>query len=257
MQLSEREKRYVLLLALMLLIAGVYFYYTLVVEPFMMERQTLKTELDDLQSKELLVDTQIENIPVLKEQLEKKLTDSMELVAPFYPDLPQDRIILLLQQLIRTSGLSVGDIGFTDPALQNLQVTQDISQVSTYRLKELSAIISGAQNQISTPEEVGIGSQTLPGMTISLSYTGEQEQLVAFMDSIESLGRTVTVDNLTVSVGEERILSGGMNLNLYAVDKPAPDPFMDWNLEGIVGKSSLFESVYQFSTPEEDNPENP
>lgn len=94
-------------------------------------------------------------------------------------------------------------------------------------------------------------------MTISLSYTGEQEQLVSFMDSIESLGRTVTVDNLTVSVGEERILSGGMNLNLYAVDKPAPDPFMDWNLEGVVGKSSLFESVYQFSTPEEDNPETP
>lgn len=265
MRLSEREKKYVLILVVMLLLAALYYFYTAAVEPFMQHRAEVALELADLQQQEMLQQAKLKRLETVKEELDIKMDEAMKLVEPFYPALPQDRLMLLMQDLVLQSGLDVASIQFSGTTVAEPGMVSQMAAPLSYPLKTLAVQAAGA---ISEPVEGGgeatpagdtVGQYAVPQAVFTLSFTGSHEQVVALLQACEGLNRTVAISSLNETKGGETVvggegdavsadvqadMSGTLTVSFHAVEKPVYDSFMDWTLDKGTPKTELFVEQY-------------
>ena len=245
MRLSEKEKKYVLVLLILLFLAGVYFFYTSVVETFLQHTEALKTELVVLKQEELLVNSKIERLKTISTEIDTKTTDAMKVVEPFYPALPQDRLLLLVQELILKSGLQVSEIQYSGAAIANFGAGAQTANQPTYRLKELADLLSGNPPAVVLPDQTKTKTDyMIPSASVTIAYKGIHDNIITLFKACEALNRTVTLDALSEVKDPAGVLDGKFTLTFYAVQKPLPDPFMDWTLEGATNRNDLFQKIY-------------
>ena len=265
MRLSEREKKYVLILAVLLLLAALYYFFTAAVEPFLQRRAEVAIELADLQQQEMLQQAKLKRLDSVKEELDTKTDEAMKLVEPFYPALPQDRLMLLMQDLVLQSGLEVASIQFSGTTVAEPGMVQQMAAPLTYPLKTLAEQAGGvvavtpAEGEAAPPVDATAGQYAVPQAVFTLNYTGSHEQVVAFLQACEGLNRTVAISSLNEAKGGETVvegeaegvaadvqanMSGTLTVSFHAVEKPVYDAFMDWTLERGEPKTELFVEQY-------------
>lgn len=278
MRLSEEEKKYILVLLILLLLAGAYLFYTVGVEPFLQRTSAMKAELVGLEQRELLQNAKIAQLDNMKKDLTTRTTEAIALVEPFYPALPQDRLLLQIQDLALASGIAVSGIEFSGVTISEVASDVVAPTFVPYRLKELADLIAGRPVPIVPPEAPAappiaeVATNGIPQATMTLSFQGTHAQVINLIQSIEGLGRTVSVNNLNMQVSAPvtapvdpntpvasppaptlnpdgtsiiaEMLTGTMSLTFYAVEKPVPDSFMDWTLTSEKGRTDLFLKQY-------------
>jgi hypothetical protein len=249
MRLSEKEKKYVLVLLILVFLAGVYFFYTSIVETFLQRTEDLKTKLVVLKQEELLMNTKIERLQTITQEIETKTTDAMKIVEPFYPALPQDRLLLLVQELILKSGLQVSEILFSGETLANLDSGSQTALQPSYRLKELADQLSGNPPSVVLPDQAKAKTEyMIPSASVTITYKGIHDNIITLFKACEALNRTVTLASLSETKDPTGVLDGTFTLTFYAVQKPLVDPFMDWTLEGATNRNDLFQQIYAAPT---------
>ena len=260
MRLSEREKKYVLLLVAMLLLAAFYYFYTAAVEPFLQHRAEVAMQLADLQQQDMLQQAKLKRLETVKDELDAKTDEAMKLVEPFYPALPQDRLMLLMQELVLQSGLDVASIQFSGTTVAEPGFVTQMAAPLSYPLKTLAEQAGGtAPTPVEGVEAASVadtvGQYAVPQAVFTINYTGSHEQVVAFIQACEGLNRTVAISSLneaqggdTIVEGEEEPvlgnMSGTLTVSFHAVEKPVYDTFMDWTLDKGTPKTDLFVEQY-------------
>lgn len=266
MQLSEREKKYVLLLLILAILAAGYFFYSLGISPFFERKAALELELTTLQQQDQLQQIKLLQLEEVKGNLNKKSDEASTLVKPFYPALPQDRILLLVQSLTLQSGLTVSDLKMSELTISVPGTITLISDPFSYHLKDLLARANGVniadsatESAITANPDQIINEASVPRMDVEISFKGRHSDLEKFIQLCEGLQRTVTITNLNESasspdptvattvgtIGIADVLqSGTMTLSFFAVDKPGKDEFMDWSLGSGPAKKDLFGNIY-------------
>ena len=281
MRLSEKEKKYVLVLLILMLLAGAYLFYTLGVEPFLQRTSDMKAELVGLEQQETLQNAKIGQLDMMKKDLTTKTTEAIALVEPFYPALPQDRLLLQIQDLALASGVTVSGIEYTGITVSEVAQVAETPALALYRLKELADLIAGrpvtdiAPEAPAIPPPAGVATNGIPQATMNLTFQGTHAQVISLIQAIEKLGRTVSVNNMNMQKSTPvaalvdpnapvvtspapalnpdgtpaipELLAGNMTLTYYAVEKPVPDAFMDWTLSSEKGRTDLF--LKQYTAP--------
>lgn len=260
MRLSEREKKYVLLLVAMLLLAALYYFYTAAVEPFLQQRAEVAVQLADLQQQEMLQQAKLKRLETVKEELDTKTDEAMKLVEPFYPALPQDRLMLLMQDLVLQSGLDVASIQFSGTTVAEPGLMTQMAALLSYPLKTLAEQAGGmapmpAEGGEAAPAGDTAGQYAIPQAVFTINYTGSHDQVVTFLQACEGLNRTVAISSLNEAKGGETVvegegdpvlgnMSGTLTVSFHAVEKPVYDTFMDWTLDKGTPKTDLFVEQY-------------
>lgn len=217
MKLTNREKIMLQLLVLCAFLALIYFA---IIKPQLVYRE--KLEKQALGYSEIIESVKLKaNIknPVYKEYkfINAKTHDLLE---RYYPSIIQEKIILMLDEKIKASGIKVDTFVFSEP--------------------ELSGINQAIKNKQS--ETVTTDASSLESMTISLSFEGSYSQFYSFISSIELENRSITLNNLKITSTGVNTVSGDMLITIYAISKPFEQDkdYLDWDITGEYGKYNPF-----------------
>jgi len=237
MKLTNREKTMLMLLGLMALLALVYF-------------GIIKSQLDyseriekqaveyakDIESAKLKVN--IKN-PVYKEYkfINAKTQD---LLSRYYPSIIQEKIILMLDEKIKASGIKVDTISFTEPVVTSINNTETNDQSQASESKQ--------------SENVAEALAPLESMTSSLSFEGTYSQFYSFISLIELEDRSIGISNLKIASNGIDTIAGDIQITLYAISKPIQfeqdADYLDWGITGQYGKYNPFGFVQGFNPVE-------
>lgn len=248
MRLSEREKKYVLILVILLLIAALYYFFTAAVEPFLQQKAEIELELATLEQQAMLQQTKIKQLDKINEELKIKTDEAIVAVAPFYPALPQDGLLLQVQALLLQSGLVSANIGYSGTMVAEPGIPTQTQVPLSYHMKTLADLAMGKPvaepPNTEAPVVVTAGQYALPQTVFTLDFTGTHAQVQAFIQAVEALDRTVTVSSLNETKGEAGEMMGTLTVTFLAVEKPAEDTAFAWTLPASIVKTDLFSQQY-------------
>jgi type IV pilus assembly protein PilO len=269
MRMSEREKKYVALLIIMVFVAALYFYYTKAVEPFLLERSNLQIQRVQMEDLERLQQAKINSLGDVQAKVEEKAKEAMEVVEPFFSGLPQDQLLMQTQQLIQQSGVIASAIEFSPVTVYYPGVTGEQQAIPSIRLAELAEKASGDNMQMDEPTADENQSQgetsneeSVPNgayqFSMKIEVQGNHENLASFIRLLEATNKSVAVSSLSETMAETGIISGTININYYAVPKPAEDDYFDWSYASPTGKMEMFQQQYgvmpEMETPVTETP---
>jgi hypothetical protein len=84
-------------------------------------------------------------------------------------------------------------------------------------------------------------------MSVTVPLLGTYEQVMELIHQLEAMNRVIIINSLQMAQGEEGKVSGGMNLDFYALSKLAvssSDPdYLDWPYNSPHGAASPFKFV--------------
>lgn len=209
MKLTNREKIMLKLLVLCAFLALIYFA---IIKPQLV--YTGRLEKQAMEYSEIIesvkLKANIEN-PVYKEYkiLNAKTHD---LLKRYYPSIIQEKIILMLDEKIKATGIKIDTIAFSEPELTGINKTETA---------DLSSIES---------------------MTVALTFEGTYYQFYSFISSIELENRSIELSNLKIASNGINTVSGNILITIYAISKPfeQDEDYLDWSITGEYGRYNPF-----------------
>lgn len=264
MKLSARERILLIILAIALIVAADYMLLISPTLDRMTQTQSRLAEAQNLKNEAEMVATQLKTMSANNQKLLEEINTNS---VSFYPGIQQDRIILIVDSLIKTAGVEslsndYSDISIEDvqPLAYTLEQKYYLQQLSdTYRLLDevITAINSGTQvPKVELPSMTAAPPQpqqaqgdqpsnALESMTVSLPFRGAYADVLKLLKVIEGMNRTVVAEDLTLSAGEANTpMTGTLNLVFYALQKmdggKEPDTYLEWNFNGTYGKENPF-----------------
>lgn len=276
MKLSIREKIMLIVLGIAALLAG--FYY-LILEPQLNEIQRLAAEKNDITLQVEAVKAQEKTIEKFKLEMENLISKINEDTKTFYPAILQDRLIILLDNLVKEADVYAGSQTFsriTIGGFQPLPVSMDV----VYPLKELTEEYNGIDNKAdivgsglnedtqseqqqdsttskgaTVPNPEGQASESIESMSISMELECSFEKLMKLIKALEGLERNIVIENISASStkqGED--LTVAINIKFYALPKISlqDEEYLDWKMEGNYGRENPFIPYSGFVNTTED-----
>lgn len=253
MKLSQREQILLIALIFIVVIFGSYF---LLLKPQFEKIDSLKAEEETLQAKydEFVVGMDPKH-PVYKQRTIAD-TKVKEISSLFFPELRQEKFILLLGEQMEVAGINPQDVTFT-----NIESGADLKEAETSTdneekteefklLEEMLSTYYGIEKEKPVDiealkaenEEIQKLMKSVRRQSLTLNYSGDIFSLLLFLNELESYSRRIVVENVemhSTGIGEQE---SSVQLTYYAIPKlhKQDDDFMAWNLIGPYGKVDPF-----------------
>lgn len=225
MKLTNREKIMLQLLVLCAFLALIYFA---IIKPQLVYREKLQKQA--LGYSEIIESVKLKaNIknPVYKEYkfINAKTHDLLE---RYYPSIIQEKIILMLDEKIKASGIKIDTIVFSEPELMGINKAET---------KNPNQAIQNKQSETVTTDIASLES-----MTVSLTFEGSYSQLYSFISSIELENRSIAFNSLKITSTGVNTVSGDILIAIYAITKPfeQDEDYLNWDITGEYGKYNPF-----------------
>ncbi len=250
MKLSQRERTLLMILALIGILFGGYY---LILKPQNSKIAELKAQELTIQAQydEFVLATDPKN-PVYKQRTIVE-TKAKQISSLFFPELRQEKFILLLGEQMEAAGIEADAITFTD-VKSGVNVSENKDEktevLGPNMLKKLQVTYSGKSVQEpvakeTSDEEKAKDKELLDnvwGETLTLNYKGNIFSFLLFLDALESYSRRIVVDSVAMENNGDGQQKATVQLTYYAIPKLQEEDadFMEWNLTGPYGKVDPF-----------------
>ncbi len=242
-KMSNREKNMLLALACMIILVG-YFQFLYI--PQKNKITKLKKELSnkEQQYNEVLIKISPKN----KVYSDYEVINSKVSITTkrFFPKIIQEKIILMLDQVIRNSGIKVSSIGFSDQGLSKISAGTS-SGNNQNSLEEItdSYLKNDKSKKNDKKKRVNIANKEITEkMTINLSINGTYSRVKAFIKEIELINKSIILNNISLNQSKGDILSGMLTLDIYALPQMHindDEDYLSWNYIDDYGKANPFD----------------
>jgi type IV pilus assembly protein PilO len=243
MKVSKREK---LLLTLLLLLGAAYLFYSFLLIP---QRQLLNaTQLLLEDKKRAMTYSKLEADPQNRIYEEYKALNARILNSTkgLFPSIRQEKIILILQDMIDTSHLKVSSINFSVPAFEVPEEKKE-EQGGDYdpAIKSILDEIVGRKApaeggiQATEPQEQAYRLMHMNGV---LTFEGSYFDILSFMNRIENYDKKILINSLNMAATDKGSLTGSITLDFYALPKlhDQDQEYLRWDLLDVYGKENPF-----------------
>jgi type IV pilus assembly protein PilO len=269
MKLSKRERVLLIIFGCVSVLALSWF---LLFQPQLLKLEALQSENVKLEKEKVQVASFPDTIKKLDSNLSQMLSDTEKKSARFFPDIQQDRLILILDDVLKKSQLQSLSITCKPVALTDFKSNAsgiNNAAVKQFPLKDYVNSFneanggSGTQNSSKatgaataankeTAGQTANGSasgqnQTQSGnqietMNVTIQYKGTYPQLISFVKGIEGLNRTITIEKLTSGTDQGGLIKGSIIMDFYGLPKfqNQDKEFMNWPLKNEYGKDNPF-----------------
>jgi len=194
MKINEKEK---LLLTVMAIVLVGVFYFMFLLPPVWEKAQDLKAakiqmDKDILEAKEVIGQSDLVN-----EQYKELNARILSFCEKFFPKLEQERMILIIDQLLAESGLIGNEIVFNDAVNlgQEIYVPEKVADIKSL--------------------------DDLPSQIVNVGYSGSFSSLLNFLGKVNNYSRKILVNkvNLINSSTKNNVsnLTGSVVLEFYAI----------------------------------------
>ena len=253
MNISEKDKKLLAVFLIVLICFGYYeFGFTTMRKKISELNQKKEETIQKYDSAMLLVNS----LPKKQSELKIMKVKIDDHLAAFYPAISQEKIILELDKLLNDSKLT-GNISFSPVSVQTVEAVQDKtankaeSSLKPTRDKyekefnvkrEDSSNNSKKQGSQAAPSEKS--TATTEQLKITVTFTGIYGALKSFLAAVDKNDKRIVVNKISVTQQTAEGISGTMNLEMYAVPKPADKDteYLIWKLKNTYGKDSPFSS---------------
>ncbi|NJD01351.1 MAG: hypothetical protein FIA99_01840 [Ruminiclostridium sp.] len=257
MKISNREK---VLLGILAAIALLAISYYVIFKPQLEKIDKFTQESAELKLQVQKTETEIASIPLLETmitELEKSLEEKTE---KFYPEILQDRIIIIIDDLIKKAQVDSPSSAYSQIAIAQIQKTS-IFQPKKFPAKELvdEYIASkGGQDQEKPEGNSQAADQTkssgkaagteaqpadVQSISVTLQFEGSYDQAIRLIKEVEALKRTIVIPDLALVYGaENNLLTGSIRINFYALPKISVQDgkYLEWPYNNKYGKTNPF-----------------
>lgn len=221
MNLSKREKYLILFF---IIILTLFLLYKYIFSPQINKVNTLEKKLDDYRIKVSESKNSIESIKNIDKQIKVENYKISTSTDNIFPLLEQERIILLLNDIIQKSSLNVQNINFSDldfnPINKNIKEDQsDTNNVLANIMTEYSLDSSKRDSNIEeNKDEKEKESIKIENISTTLTYIGDYKEIINFIKLVENFGKKIIIRNITL-VDNSGGLAGTITLDFYGVPK--------------------------------------
>lgn len=230
MKLSKREQT---LVGGLCCCAMLFAYYNFIFSPQMKIQNELNEKVkknneiisqikDDIKNK----DTILKQIKILNTKIDNEGKN-------LFPDLKQDRIIVILDGMIKNSGIVSESISFDEIKVSNIIIPKDDTKDETFKLKELESTYKGIESTVkplaenkdnvftdntnTVKEKQGTGetasqvdaSKGVYLMKSTISWSGSYEQIYKFIQEIEKSDKKIIVEGIAFGTERRDIMQDG------------------------------------------------
>lgn len=257
MKLTKREKIMLIVLGVIIIIGG---YYKFILSPKCTELDNMKQSVIDKKAEVTRVKLEIsENSPVYKEfKIINAKIKSM--TKPLFPIINQEKIIVILDRMIKESNIEGNSINFSDIDVNEIDVKKQEEKDNDYLIKDLSEEYKGkkkvkkdeANNEEKQDEEEN--KNEVEKMTATISYRGKYKDLIRFLEQVETYEKKILINNISISkfkensvdeegiVADKNSITGSIALDFYAATKihEQDEEYLKWDFDNGYGKDDPF-----------------
>lgn len=242
LKLTNRERKLVAVLGV-LLAAAVLYYVIIKPQLDMVSKLEIKAKQYDIVIKDMRAKASPDN-PAYK-QYNELYSKTAELISPFYPDIIQEKLILMLEDKINKANIAVSTITFTEPAPTDMKAQQPVQQPQ--QSDELKALTEQLNNNGSSankpaPSKADEKTPIINKMTATINFKGGYSQIYSFIKSIEAENRSIACSSLTIDSSEDGMLNGVLILDFYSIPKAISQDgdYLNWDIQNTYGKPNPF-----------------
>ncbi len=251
MKITAREKILLWVLCITALFALSYFFLIKPqlarIEALAMQQATLRVEVEKVNA-ELAPGNKLDaDLKAIDAKIEDK-------TKRFYPEILQDRIVVILNDLINKSQLKQDTIGFNRLTIASVRINAP-AEIKDYPVRDIAEQYknpAAGQSDSAAPAQstnAGTAQQQEAGdvnkvesLSATLKFEGTYEQMMNLIKMIEALDRTVVVNNLLADVNEQDLLTGSIQIDFYALPKvhDQDKQYFEWPFNNPYGRMNPF-----------------
>ena len=225
MEISNKDKKLLVYMLAISIIAGVYFFFA---RPLMDKQDALNTEVEQLKASV----NHYSEIYSRQGEYEQQIADAqarydME-IASFGNNLAQENTIMMLKEIEQNTGVWITKVSFQDPEVMSGGTSENPAE-------------DGVE-ETSTDSTYIVRKQAL-----NIDYSIDYSKLKHFLEYINDYDRQLYISSINMGYSvESNIVSGTLTLNQYEMNASGEEPEKP-DLSGItVGKDNVFLN-YKFS----------
>lgn len=246
MKLNKREKILVIISGALLI--G-FVIYNFILSPQFVKLNDLQVKAAELDKNVYDSRTSIDSIKLLDEKINDKTNEILGSTKELFPSLQQNEIIILLDNFIKKSNITIQGINFSEIGLspiENKEIDANKQEDSKFKniinqykdlIKDNKKLVEENSEKNTEEEEIAIEN-----ISVTIMYTGSYYELTNLLSYIESYDKSIIVRGLTV-IQDEAGVSGNIVLDFYGIPKidELEDEFIEQPNNQINGKDNPFQ----------------
>ncbi|WHH59659.1 hypothetical protein [Petroclostridium sp. X23] len=239
MSLSDKDKKLLVLLGLIGVLAITYFY---VYTPFVKKLNTLKDEVLKLETNYNTLQGKSAQKSKVEAQMKILRYEMDKLSSLLPPDIYQDKAIIIIKELGDITGVKLKDLSFSEVASMTSESTQKKTEPTLQQkiLEEVLPSDDAQKDEKKTEEEGKIPNNTGITMEVKTNYTASYDQMKDFLAKVMDFEQKVIVSDITFSKDLQDTLSGSLKLTFYGF-KDSTRKVPGWESDVKQGKDNIFE----------------
>ncbi|MGH4118661.1 hypothetical protein [Clostridium sp.] len=258
MKVTKREQ--MLLAALLIVLLGYGFYHFVYakqnekITQLKASKDTYSQKWEQVKAKIASKDKKNEQYKILNAKIVSK-TDMLFL------SIEQEKIIVVLDKMIKDSKLQVEVLGFSEVSSDN--TTEDKSKINTeikekITINELDKLVNdfnGTLDKDAITEKTNTSKAELNNATtktvdskivgaytmeVTLAFKGKYDELISFIEQVENYDKKIIINNINMAAVEGSTVSGNIILEFYGIPKFNDNDKFKWDYKKPIGKKNPF-----------------
>ncbi|MBU3183880.1 hypothetical protein [Clostridium estertheticum] len=248
MKVTKREQ---VLIGVLLIVLLCYGFYNFV---FLKQSQNiteLKASRDAYSQKWDQAKAKITSENERKEQYKKLNSKILNATSMLFPSLEQEKIIVVLDKMIKDSKLQADVLAFSEVSSGNNVVdttktvnNENKSKNATNELDKLVNDFNGtSKNGTNSTDSKNTNDLKIIGaykMEVTLKFKGVYDELISFIEQVGNYDKKIIIKSITLTGAEGSEVSGTIILDFYGVPKLNNNDAFKWDYIKPIGSENPF-----------------
>lgn len=273
MRLSDRDKKLLLILLLIAVIALPYYF---LIQPALGRIELVRNEVSRLDSDKNRLENLVSQVPAYNAAIEEYLINIEEILKRYPRELPQEKSIIFIDETEKQIDIRLSSVALNQPTINRITVGFEFEDTAAgqiindpladelaetrRRVTAESAITIGESSTGDIPLITNIGD-LLSGirMEMNFAYSVPYREFKEFLNYILTNQERHVISSISANFSPDiQIVSGNFTMNSYAIygfNRPAVDirepQFTLGTLNIFMQAHGLFEDVREAPTPDE------
>ncbi|MBU3153366.1 hypothetical protein [Clostridium estertheticum] len=248
MRVTKREQ---VLIGVLLIVLLCYGFYNFV---FLKQNQKiteLKASKDSYSQKWELAKAKITTENERKEQYNNLNSKIFNATGMLFPSLEQEKIIVILDKMIKDSNLQADLLAFSEVSSGNNVVdttkTVNNEDKSKNTINELDKLVNDfngtSKNETSRTASKKTNDSKIIGaykMEVTLKFKGVYDELISFIAQVEDFDKKIIIKSITLTGAEGSEVSATIILDFYGVPKLNNNDDFKWDYKKPIGSENPF-----------------
>jgi len=206
MSLNKRER---VLVYLLIVVIGIYLFYTFIHKTNVTHIESLKNEVNQKNIQAELLLGSIEKEKKLSIDFKTLNFEIGDLSLPYLDNIQQENAIVFFNQYFKDFNIEVNTVSFTPVSLRSIVYGKLVPQtMGDYPMQNLKNNYFSIVSPTPVEQTGSVNPATAETMTVSFDFMVDYYSLINFIDALQNNQVNFVINNLSLTAGEETLVNG-------------------------------------------------